>query len=127
MQSPTQPTQRQLKCKQGQTGRGSYSAVSSATTRALQRAGHSPGPVLENVWDVADGVTVGEKVPSACPVPVVVEPGTEDKIRGYHEEKAVQISAFFQYPRNHKGMKGMPNTHIMMNHVKKPQLPDPGF
>lgn len=41
------------------------------------------GPVLDEVGDVADGVAVGEEVPTAGAVAVVVEPGAEDEVGCY--------------------------------------------
>lgn len=43
-------------------------------------------PVLEEVGDIADGVAVGEEIPAAGAVAVVVEPGTEDEVGSDAEE-----------------------------------------
>ncbi|KFY83146.1 hypothetical protein V500_10152, partial [Pseudogymnoascus sp. VKM F-4518 (FW-2643)] len=37
------------------------------------------GPVFDEVGDIADSVAVGEEVPAASAVAVVVEPGAEDE------------------------------------------------
>lgn len=57
-----------------------YSGISSSRTGALKGIDHSAQPVLENVRDVANGVSMGEKVPSSSTVAVVVQPGAEDEV-----------------------------------------------
>jgi hypothetical protein len=57
----------------------------------LQGIDHTTEPVLEEVRDIADGVTVREKVPATGAVTVVVEPGTKDEVGSDAEEGTEQI------------------------------------
>lgn len=52
-----------------------HSAVTtSGITPDLYPARHTTAKVLDNVREVADGVAVGDEIPSASAVAVVVEP-----------------------------------------------------
>jgi hypothetical protein len=52
----------------------------------LQSIDHTTEPVLEDVGDIADGVTMREQVPATGAVTVVVEPGAEDEVGSDDEE-----------------------------------------
>lgn len=52
----------------------SYSAVASSAAGTLYGVEYPADPVLQQVGDVADRVAVGEEVPAAGTVAVVVEP-----------------------------------------------------
>lgn len=43
-------------------------------------------PVLEDIGDIADGVTMREEIPPTGAVAIVVEPGAEDEVGGDAEE-----------------------------------------
>lgn len=49
-------------------------------------------PVLEDIRDVTEGVSVRKKVPSTGTVPVVVKPGAEDEVGGDAKEETIVIS-----------------------------------
>ena len=49
---------------------------------------HFLGPVFEEVRHISDGVAMGEKIPSASTITVVIEPGTEDEVGGDSEESS---------------------------------------
>jgi hypothetical protein len=61
---------------------------------------------------------VGEEVPSAGAIAVVVEPGAEDEVRSSREEETIDALVCFvpTKPKNGRG-----GSYMMMNHVKKPQ------
>jgi hypothetical protein len=67
-----------------------YSTIPSSTPPTGHRTDHFSRPVLEQVWDISDGVAVGEEIPPSGSVAVVVEPGSEDQIGGYADEEAVK-------------------------------------
>jgi hypothetical protein len=67
-----------------------YSTIPSSTPPTGHRTDHFSRPVLEQVWDISDGVAVGEEIPTSGSVAVVVEPGSEDQVGGYAEEEAVK-------------------------------------
>lgn len=92
-------------------------AVPAPATRPLNRVEDSPHPVLQQVRDVADGVAMGEQVPAPGPVPVVVEPGPENQIRGDAQEDATSPSAKFSCVHEWVAW----STHMMTNQVKNPQ------
>lgn len=60
---------------------------------------------------------MGEQVPAASTVAIVVEPGTEDKVGRDCEEEAETPLAFV----SDQGRKRKPRTHMMKNQPKKPQ------
>lgn len=49
-------------------------AVATAVTCALNRVEHGTCPILEQVRNIADRVTVGNEVPTTGAIAVVVEP-----------------------------------------------------
>jgi hypothetical protein len=67
-----------------------YSTIPSSTPPTGHRTDHFFRPVLEQVWDISDGVAVGEEIPTSGSVAVVIEPGSEDQVGGYTEEEAVK-------------------------------------
>ena len=68
----------------------SNSTVSTPAARTLDRIHNLAPQILDDVWDIANSVAVGEKVPAAGAIAVVVEPGTEDKVcRGGEKETVV--------------------------------------
>lgn len=48
-------------------------------------------PVLEDIRDVTEGVSVGEEVPSTGTVTVVVKPGAEDEVGGDTKEETNMV------------------------------------
>ena len=71
--------------------RRSYGTVTSTAAASLYSIEHSASPVLQQVWDVADRVAVGQEVPAPCAVSVVVEPGAEDQVSCRAEENSVGL------------------------------------
>lgn len=65
-----------------------HSTISSAAAAPLYRVEHTPRPVLEQIGDVTDGVSVGQEIPAPSPVAVVVEPRSEDQIGGGPQKDA---------------------------------------
>jgi hypothetical protein len=70
---------------------GLYSAVPAPTPPSLHGTDDLPPKVLEDVGNIADRVAVGEEVPSAGAVAVVIEPGAEDQICSCREEESVKL------------------------------------
>lgn len=62
------------------------SAVSATTSGTLYCVEHLAGPVLQQVWNVSDGIAVGEEVPSSGSVTSVVQPGAENEVGRNTEE-----------------------------------------
>jgi hypothetical protein len=92
-----------------------HSRISTPTPTTLHSPRHLTRKVLRNVRDIANRITVGQKVPPACAVAVVVEPGAEDEVGGDGEEEAVA-------PLIHTTAKlKKVGAHMMKNHPKKPQ------
>lgn len=80
---------RLLLSPQPEVSRGrSYGAVSAPPSAAGERASQATCPILEDVWNVSNGVAVRHQVPSSCAVPVVVQPSAEDQIRRQRHEQA---------------------------------------
>lgn len=50
-------------------------------------------PILEDIRDVTEGVSVRQKVPSTGTVTVVVKPGAEDKVGGDAKEETRVVSS----------------------------------
>lgn len=69
----------------------SYRRVAPSGTGALHRVEDPPRPVLEEVRDIADGVTVRQQVPAAGAVAVIVQPGPKDQVGRSSQEHAVQM------------------------------------
>jgi hypothetical protein len=67
-----------------------YSTIPSSTPPTGHRTDHFSRPVLEQIWDISDGVAVGEEIPTSGAVAVVVEPRSEDQVGGYTEKEAVK-------------------------------------
>lgn len=97
-----------------------YGAVTPATTRALNRVDDLAPKVLENIGDVADRVAVGEEVPSASAVAVIVEPGAENEVGGGNEKQTGEGSAAAHAHVLHESTCAAV-AYMMMNQVKKPQ------
>lgn len=67
--------------------------ITTPTATALDGIDDAAHPVLQEVGDVADGVAVGEEVPAAGAVAVVVEPGAEYQVSCCCEEEAACTSS----------------------------------
>lgn len=70
-----------------------HGTVTSPRSRPLKSVDHSPEPILEDIRDVAECVSVREEVPPAGTVAVVVEPGAEDEVGSDAEEEAVEVKS----------------------------------
>lgn len=71
----------------------SNSAVTTSRSTASECIDHRSAPVLDEVGNVADGVSVGKKVPASSAVAVVVEPRAEDQVGcDEQEETARRVS-----------------------------------
>ena len=66
----------------------SNSRITAPTPTPLHRLENLTPKVLSDVGHVADGVAVGEQVPAAGAVAVVVEPGAENEVGCDAEEEA---------------------------------------
>lgn len=64
-----------------------HGAVTTSRATTLKRAGDAAAKVLDEVGQVANGVTVGNGIPAASAVTLVVEPAAEDEVGGDGEEK----------------------------------------
>ena len=62
-------------------GRPLDRTVTTPASTSLNSVECSPKPVLEQVRNVADRVTMGQEIPTASTVAVVVEPRAEDEVR----------------------------------------------
>lgn len=58
-----------------------YCRIASPGSGALHRVHHPPSPVLEEVGNVSQCITVRQQVPAPRAVAVVIEPGAEDEVR----------------------------------------------
>ena len=65
-----------------------HCTVPASRPWSLYCAHHPPSPVLHQIWNVANGVAVGQKIPAPCAVAVVVQPRAEDEVCGDAEEEA---------------------------------------
>lgn len=72
----------------------------------MQRVDHAADPVFEEVWDVAEGITVREEIPATGAVAVVVEPGAEDQVGGDAEEDTKGKKGCEYKLRNDEDRKG---------------------
>jgi hypothetical protein len=90
--------------------------IPTSTSTALHSSSDLARKVLCNVRDITDRIAVGQQVPAASAVAVVVEPGSEDKVGGYGEEEAV-----IQLDLTDAEKHGSVGTYMMKNHPKKPQ------
>ena len=63
-------------------------SASAPNTTPGHSVDHFLRPVFEEVRHISDGVAMGEKIPSASTVTVVVEPGTEDEVGCDSEESS---------------------------------------
>lgn len=75
----------------------------------MQGVEHPLNPVLEDIWNVAQGVTVREKVPAAGAVAVVVQPRAEDEVCGDGEEETSRRCVSNKY--GHTGEKNSHDDH----------------
>ena len=95
----------------------SHGAVPATASAALNSIQDPARPVLEEVGDVADSIAVGQEVPAAGAVAVVVEPGAEDEVgRRAEEDAAIGLADALVSRKNY-----FDNTHMMTSHVKNPQ------
>lgn len=66
----------------------SNSRITAPTPTPLHRLEDLAPKVLGDIGHIADGVAVGQQVPAASAVAVVVEPGAEDEVGCDAEEEA---------------------------------------
>ena len=88
----------------------SYCTVPTSTAAALNGSDDSSSPVLQEIWQVSDRVSVRKEVPSACSMAAVIQPGSEDEV-GRNRQEDTEESAWI--------LLGM-QTYMMMNHVNHP-------
>lgn len=103
-----------------------HGAVTTSRATALKRAGDAAAKVLDEVGQVANGVAVGNGIPAASAVTLVVEPAAEDEVGGDGEEKTGergQTLAELEREGKKKKHRADP-TYMMMTQVKKPQCSD---
>jgi hypothetical protein len=67
----------------------SNSRITAPTPTPLHRLEDLAPKVLGDVGHIADGVAVGQKVPAAGAVAVVVEPGAKDEVGCNAKEEAI--------------------------------------
>lgn len=60
--------------------------VAASAAAAVYRVQNTACPVLHQVRDVPDRVSVRQKIPASSTVSVVVQPGAEDEVCGGTEE-----------------------------------------
>lgn len=65
-----------------------YRAISPPRAAALYRIDHPPRPVAEQIRQVADRLGMGDEVPAAGGVSVVIQPRAKDQVCGDCEEKS---------------------------------------
>ena len=68
-----------------------HSGISAPATGTLNGGCDAAGPILNDVRNVADCVTMRQEIPAPSSVAVVVEPGAEDEVGGGYEEQAVVV------------------------------------
>lgn len=59
-----------------------HSTVASTASSALDGVENSASPVLHEIRNIADSITVGKQIPPSSSITVVVEPGTKYEVGG---------------------------------------------
>ena len=54
--------------------------IPASRSAALERVDHSAEPVLENIWNVTNGIAVWKEVPATGTVAIIVEPRAENEV-----------------------------------------------
>ena len=71
--------------------RRSNRRVPASAPRALHRVQHPPNDVPQQVRDIPNQVAMRQQIPSACAIPVVVEPRPKDEVGCDGEEGSASL------------------------------------